>query len=325
MPYTHLTVVEREIISQMLFAGHSKRTIALAINRHHSTVYRELNRNADATAKTFYFAGRAELEAKQRRRLARANTRKLDDPSLLSIVKDGLRKYLSPEQISETMKQRAKGDPACVVSHFAIYRWIERDKKNGGEYWKFLRQSRKKRRKKYGSKKRHLWSDKRKTIDQRPAVVARRTRVGDWEGDLMEGLNKKSYLLTLVERKTGFLLARRIPTRESTNVRKTIVQALRTIPPQFRKTLTLDNGTEFSDFLTLEKQLNLNVYFANPYCSWERGTNENTNGLIRQFAPKRTDFRDISHQLLASIANRINNRPRKRLNYQTPIQVLANS
>lgn len=322
MPYSHLTGEEREVISQMHYSGRRICEIAVAIDRHRSTVYRELKRNGNPTAKTPYFARRAEFKAKKRRRLAKEDApRKLDDPTLLERVKTGLRKFWSPEQIAGA----SQDDPSGCVSHFAIYRWIERDKRNGGEYWKYLRQSKKKRRKKYGSKSRHLWSEQRRPIEDRPKIVERRARIGDWEGDLMEGLDKKSYLLTLVDRKTRFLITRKIPSRESTHVRKTIVQALRNVGADSVKTLTLDNGTEFSNFPKIEEQLNIKVYFANPYCSWERGTNENTNGLIRQFAPKRTDFRKLSYQALAAIVKRINNRPRKRLNYQTPSQLFANS
>lgn len=323
MPYRHLTGECREIISQMYFSGKRIAEIAAAINRHRSTVYRELDRNGNAKAKTVYTCRRAVYLAKERRRLAKANApRKLDAPGLLGLVKEGLRKCWSPEQIAGWLKRMTKGDSTRCVSHFSIYRWLERDKKTGGEYWKFLRQARKKRRKKYGSKKRSLWSIKRRPIDERPSIVERRSRIGDWEGDLMEGLNKKSYFLTLVDRKSGFLIARRIPSRDSVNVRRTIVRVLRTLDPKHVKTLTLDNGTEFSDYLKIEEHLGIKVYFAKPYCSWQRGTNENTNGLLRQFAPKRTDFRNISHRSLANEVQRINNRPRKRLNYQTPTEVL---
>lgn len=321
MPYEHLNGDCREVISQMYFAGNRITEIALAIGRHRSTVYRELNRNGIRTSKTVYSCRRASGLAKERRRLAKANApRKLDDPGLLSLVKKCLRKCWSPEQISGWLREQAQ--IKFSVSHFAIYRWLERDKKSGGEYWKFLRQCSKKRRKKYGSSKRCLWSVDRRSIDLRPAVVEKRTRVGDWEGDLMVGLNQKSYFLTLVERKTGFLIARRISSRDSVNVRRAIVRAFRSVDSKHVKTLTLDNGTEFSDYFKIEEQLGIKVYFAKPYCSWQRGTNENTNGLLRQFAPKRTDFRTISHRALASEVQNINNRPRKRLNYQTPFDAL---
>ena len=160
------------------------------------------------------------------------------------------------------------------------------------------------------------------SIEDRPKVVDRRSRIGDWEGDLVEGKDRRAYLLTLVDRRTGYLLVSKVGSKKAHIVRDSSIRLLQKMKPAYRKTLTFDNGTEFSNFKQIESKAGMDVYFAHPYSSWERGTNENTNGLLRQYFPKGKDLRVLPPASLAAAAHRLNNRPRERLGYQTPAEVL---
>jgi len=162
-------------------------------------------------------------------------------------------------------------------------------------------------------------------IARRPAVVNRRSRFGDWEGDTILGLGRLSAIVTHVERKSGYLLAAKLDACKSKEVNRASKRLFGKLPDRLRKTLTLDNGKEFSSHEELSRVTGLKIYFAKPYAAWQRGTNENTNGLLRQFFPKRTDLRNVSQHQIAHAVRLINNRPRKRLGYRTPNEVLPNS
>ena len=163
----------------------------------------------------------------------------------------------------------------------------------------------------------------RVSIEQRPAKVDSRRRFGDWEGDTVHGAGHSGMIMTCVERKSGFLITSKMKDGTSARLNAAKERAFRIIPPKLRQTLTVDNGKEFAGHEQLSERLQLPIYFAHAYSSNERATNENTNGLLRQYFPKKTDFRDISHHALAHVTNRLNNRPRKRLNYLTPLEVLT--
>ncbi len=227
----------------------------------------------------------------------------------------------SPEAIAGRLRVDYPDDKTMRISPETIYRWIYRDSRNKGNLHHHLRRCHKYRRrqKRYGSGRRFIPG--RISIDLRPPIVATRERFGDWEGDTMEGSKGSGGLATHVERKCRYLLAAKLTDKKAVTMTQESIRHFKKIPSVLRQTLTLDNGKEFSQFKELEKRTGLKVYFADPYAAWQRGTNENTNGLLRQYFPKGTDFRNISEKEIAIVVKKLNNRTRKCLNYQTPYEV----
>lgn len=233
-------------------------------------------------------------------------------------VEEKLRLDWSPEQISGWMKRYEKD----TVSHESIYQYVYADKRAGGDLYKHLR-CQKKYRKRYGSKDRRGKIPNRVSIEQRPEVVEERERIGDWEADTIIGNRKKQAIVTLVERKSRFTLMEKVERRTAVATEKAIVCLWQPYQPRTH-TVTFDNGKEFSNHQEIAQQLQADMYFAHPYASWERGTNENTNGLIRQYFPKGSDFSSITNDQLAFVRERLNTRPRKCLDFQTPLMVFSN-
>jgi len=312
----HLTMEEREIISQMRSARRKPATIARRLRRHRSTICRELARNCQRGS---YSAIRAGRWSEQRRR-QRPLVRKLDRPKLCAEVCRGLENYWSPDQISGRLRRDHPRARSCRVSHETIYEWV-RQHADRTHWESFLRfgGKRRKRRDRRGKIPRTV------EIDRRPAVVNYRSRYGDWEGDTVIGARRQSAVLTHVERKSGYLLAAKLTARRSAAVNRASKRLFAPIPAQLRRTLTLDNGKEFASHEQLAHWIGMPVYFAQPYAAWQRGTNENTNGLLRQFFPKGTDLRPVTHRQLGRVVDRINDRPRKRLRYRTPSEVFQNT
>ena len=327
MPYRHLTAEEREVISQMHFAGYSQAAIGRQLGRDKGTISRELARNGeqyDDHTPVRYNAFWAQRKSVMRRQDSRRQLpRKLTSHRrLFGYVKGKLKKKWSPEQIAGRLRREFRRDRTMQISHQTIYAWVWQDKAAGGSYFKHLRWSRKKRRKKYGSQLHKLKIRDRVSITRRPPAVDDRRRYGDWEGDTMQGNDRRGYLLTQVERKSGYVLIRKLSHCNSAHVNRASIDSLNRIPQRYRKTMTFDNGTEFYRFKTIEHRTGLKIYFAQPYCSWQRGTNENTNGLIRQFFDKRQPLTNVAHQAVARVQKMLNNRPRKRLNFRTPAEAL---
>jgi IS30 family transposase len=210
------------------------------------------------------------------------------------------------------------------VSHETLYQRIYADKRQGGELWRNLR-CQKQRRKRYasGASRRGRIPDRR-PISQRPPAVETRSRVGHWEGDTLIGAGRQQAIVSLVERKSGYCLLAHVPRKTSEAVKAAIVQSLSPIRARV-KTLTFDNGLEFAQHGEIDQALDSTSYFADPYASWQRGTNENTNGLVRQYLPKSRSFNTVTHKEIAMIMDRLNHRPRKRLNWKTPHQVFMQS
>lgn len=303
---TQLTMEERETISRMLASGGSPAQAAVALGRHKSTVYREIARNSVATG---YRAVSAHKMAAQRKRQRPLN-RKMDRPELREQVLGMLVQYWSPEQIAGRTRLN---NSRSLVSHQTIYTWLRLDE-NSNHWRQFLRQHGRKRR----GEERRGQIPKQVTIKDRPKIVDKRKRCGDWEGDTVRGSGCSEVIVTLVERKTGYMLAGKAKNRTAHSVGKRMADLFSGVPAEKRKTLTLDNGKEFANHETVSNKLGLPIYFARPYCSYERGTNENANGLLRQFVPKKSDLKQVSHQGLAHYVDMMNNRPRKRLGYKTP-------
>lgn len=311
---SQLIMEEREVISQMWFAGHSQRAIARRLRRSPSTISRELQRNSQQDG---YGAVAAQRQAEARRR-QRPLVRKMDRPAVNETVRAGLAQYWSPDQIAGRCRLEFPQDRERWLSPPLIYRWIRAQGELRPHWERFLR---------FGG--RRPKADRRGKIpagvliDGRPDVVNRRARYGDWEGDTIVGGRHRGGLVTLVERKSGFLRAAKVKDRQAPRVRHKIEHLLGNWPARLRRSMTFDNGKEFSDHERLGRRLDCAVYFAHAYCSWERGTNENTNGLLRQFFPKGTDFQEISHWEVAQRVDLLNGRPRQRLGYRTPQEVLA--
>jgi IS30 family transposase len=233
-------------------------------------------------------------------------------------VEDRIRKDHSPEQIAGRLKLEHPEDTSWHISHETIYQHVYARIKEGADLQAHLRQSGKKRKKRTAKKDNRGVIPNRVFIDKRPEIVDSKTQAGHWEGDTVEGGDKKGYILTYVERKTKYTLARRLANKSAENVVKASRGAFKDLPEAMKKTITLDNGKEFAKHEALAKVTGSTVYFAHPYHSWERGLNEHTNGKLRQYYPKKQPLDKLSSHDLAIKVRMLNNRPRKSLGYQTP-------
>lgn len=303
-----LTIREREQIAQFRSQGLSKAEIGRRLGRHRATIGRELTRNGDGTS---YWASDAHEKAQARRR---QRARKLDDPSLSAYVRRGLVRRWSPEQIAG--RSRREVAPRRL-SHSTIYRWIA-GQEHRSLWESLLRFGRRRREPETRGKLRA-----RTEISGRPAVVDERRRYGDWEGDTVVGQGRRGGLVTLVERKSGFALIAKIERLKARNVARQATRRFATLPPGLRHTVTFDNGKEFAEHERIARATGIDVYFARPYHAWERGCNESFNGLLRQFFPKGTDFSGTSPLEVKDVLDLLNDRPRKRLGYRTPREVLG--
>jgi len=313
--YKQLTEDDRIEIYAMMQAGFKQTHMAQRLEVATSTISRELGRN---TGQRGYRPKQAHRNTLHRRHHARKAVKMT--PETRSYIEEKLREDFSPEQIAATMKR----DPNWIgstVSHERIYQHLWQDKAVGGTLYQQLRiAGHKKKRKRYGKRDSRGKIPNRVGIEHRPKLVDRKKRIGDWEADTVIGKYHKGALVTLVERKSKFTVIGHVVRNTADAVGQQIVQRLR--PHKARvHTLTADNGREFAGHQCLAQKLQTDVYFAQPYHSWERGLNENTNGLIRQYFPKGTDLRNISEQQLRFVMDRLNHRPRKTLGFKTPHEV----
>jgi IS30 family transposase len=230
---------------------------------------------------------------------------------------------ISPRAIAGRLRRDHPADRAMRVSQQAVYRWVYRDAAEGGDLFAHLRRRHRKRRKqgRYGTGRGLIPG--RVSIAARPAIVGRRARFGDWEGDTLEGARGKGGLASLLERKSRFLLSAPLCDKSAAIMASKASRAFKRVPRHLRKTLTIDNGTEFAKFRTIEQQTGLAIFFADPYAAWQRGSNENANGLLRQYFPKGADLSAVSPSALASALHRLNHRPRKCLAYRSPHEVFS--
>lgn len=309
----HLTKDQRERISQMHFAGLSDAEIGRVLGRHRGTIGRELARNSVSGQ---YLAHRAQTLAEERRR-TRPRVRKVDRPETNAAVRKGLARRWSPDQIAGRLRREFPHQPQRWVSRMTIYRWIRRSPQRA--HWeRCLR---------FGS--RRPGPERRgkllatADIAGRPQVVDELRRFGDWEGDTIVGRGRRGGLVTLVERKSGFARVGLVRRLRSRNVTRAISRLSADLPSGLRHTLTLDNGKEFAGHRTIARRTELAIYFARPYHAWERGRNEHFNGLVRQYFPKGTDFARIGTSEVQHVLDQLNDRPRQRLRYRTPREVLS--
>ena len=306
--YKQLTLEQRYILYTLKQEKFSQREIAKRLSVNVSTVSRELRRNSGGNG----------YHPKQAHHLAMNRRVKCRKPSKLTsenirVINRYLRMDWSPEQISGFMKKSGEFE----ISHETIYKHIWLNKANGGYLYKHLRIKYRNRCKKYGTGKRVVIPNK-KSIDERPSIVEERSRIGDWELDtIMPGRGGKHILVTMVERRSRYTRIEKITSKDACATARGIIRALSSVKGKVF-TLTSDNGCEFFCHKLISKAIGAEYYFAHPYKAWERGLNENTNGLIRQYFPKKTIFEHLTRKDLVKVTNRLNNRPRKSLGYKTP-------
>ena len=322
MSHCHLTSRERFAIEQLLLYGLSYREIGRRLGRHHSTIGREFDRNASSRGGAIYIGDRGDRLALERRCRRRHQRRRGHRP-LWDYVCGGLRAGWSPEQISGRLRRDHPRSGKMRIAPETIYQWIFRDAAGGGELYAYLRRRHRKRRKqgRYGAGRGLIPG--RVSIHERPRRVDARRHYGDWEGDLVAGKQGSGGLVTLLERKSRYLSAAKLTSGKASSVAQSLTALLAPLPKRLRRTLTLDNGKEFAAFKTLEASTGIKVYFADPYSAWQRGSNENANGLLRQYIPKGCDMKAVSPDGLAEAVQTLNHRPRKCLGYKTPQEVMA--
>ena len=326
MKYKHLTVEEREKIQELLWQKASIRNIAIAIGRSPSSIARELKRNYPPEQKRY--APRLANERALAKRKSRGRTERLKNDQIRNYVIFHLKKRWSPEQISNTIKETINED----VSHEAVYQYVYAQIHRNGygelkpgkeDLRPYLRRRRKRRMKKGTRRCQRIFKPRGISIELRPSVVEKRFRLGDWESDTVESISHKPGINTLVERKSGLVLITKLSEKNSAATMAAIISRFNHLPQKVKQTITFDNGPENSNWKEIEKQTNVKTFFAHAYHSWERGTNENTNGLIRDYFPKKTDFTTISKEELLFVERELNTRPRKRLGWRTPLEVFS--
>jgi len=304
----HLTLVERECLWRLLKRKRSIAEIAGLLGRHRSTIYRGMARNSSAFGYRPEHAQRLHDE----RRRACGRRAKLSNTSLRLYVTERLMKAWSPDQIAGRLRREYSNRPEQHLTAQTIYAWLRR---SAVRYSRWLR---------HGSPRPEKSGKKPECVRLRgrPDVINHRRRYGDWEGDTIIAARHRNGLLTLLERKSGLVKIEKVRDLRSETAMSACQRCLGKLPRSLRRSVTFDNGSEFSRYVILAEQLRLAVYFADPYSAWQRGANENINGLIRQYFPKGTDFANVTRRDAKRIEQLLNERPRRRFNYQTPIEVL---
>jgi transposase, IS30 family len=314
--YRQITVAERYTLSVLRRLGYSAAAIARELGRHRSTVGREVHRNATHHDGT-YRPQLADWYARGRRSRSRRNQR--FSAADFQLVGRFLEQQWSPEQVAGYLRRRRQ----LRISHETIYRHIWADKRQGGTLHTHLRGARKLCRKRYGQYDSRGRLAGKRPITARPVLVETRQRIGDWEADTILGAEGNRHcLLSMVERKTGYLVLGKLIARTTAEVNRRAAQLIQRQPHPVR-TITTDNGTEFHGYAAIEAKTRARFYFATPHHAWERGTNENTNGLVRQYVPRRASMAHLTQQDCNAIARTLNQRPRKRLGYRTPEECYA--
>ncbi|MBI2644164.1 MAG: IS30 family transposase [Candidatus Wildermuthbacteria bacterium] len=309
----HITDSQRNEISVLKRAGHTQKDIARMLGKDPSAISRELQRNKSDAGR--YLARGAKLKTKERRIQANKRFKKIEhNTKLRKYVVKKLKKYLSPEQIAG---QWTKSHQNQRIGKDTIYKFVYGKRK---DLVKYLRCQKGKYRRRYGTRIREKQREesKKRRIDVRPEIINLRQRIGDWEGDTVKGSGRSGHIITYVERKSGYLVAGEAENATAENINAFTMGEFNKIPRGKRLSITYDNGSEFAGYATIEQKTGMTAYFAFPYHSWERGTNENTNGLVRQYFPKGTDFTDASLSAIREAEQRLNSRPRKTLGFYTP-------
>ena len=313
MLYSHLTIEERYQINAYKRAGYKNYEIAKEINVHPSTITRELQRNSGPRSGIYFPVG-ADNYANERSKVQAGNANRILDEEVKDLIIKYIKMDYSPEQTSAVLKIRHN----ITYSLVSIYKFIDRDRVNKGKLYTHLRQHGK-RRVKYGNKYKGRIKD-RVSISQRPEVVNDKARIGDFEADTIIGGGKKGAIITIVDRKSMYLKMSNPTSKKADETAQRLIHLLKPFKHKIH-TITTDNGFEFSDHKTVSKSLKCDYYFCHPYSSWERGLNENINGLIRQYIPKGSSFDKLTKKEIKRIEDILNHRPRKSLNWKTPYEV----
>ena len=309
MKYNHLSQNERYQIFSLMKAGLNCTQIANNLGRSKSTISREIRRNKGGRG---YRPKQAD-RLPQERSIGSRNARRIE-PHVLKAAFERISEQLSPEQVAAELP----------ISHEALYQHIYVNKADGGLLWKNLRSQKKKRKRYAGGTDRRGQIPGRRPIHERPADVETRRTVGHWEGDTVIGAGHKQAIVTLVERRSGYARLMKVSHKTSKQVADAVIKKLRSINAGV-KTITFDNGKEFAEHARIDEALGSKTYFADPFSSWQRGSNENFNGLLRQYIPKKRPLSTVTDEELKMIEERLNNRPRKRLRFKTPNQVFHES
>lgn len=309
MTYSRLNYSKRCQLAAFYKAGYLQKDIAAEIGVSESTISRELKRNLRSNGK--YCPDTAQKNSELRREQLKKPFKITEQ--IKRFIEDKVKQEWSPEQISGYAKKKS----LFHVSHELIYQFLLRDKQTGGELYLHLSHKHKRYRKRYGGLKRSGPIKNRRFIDERPSIIDEKGRVGDWEVDTIIGKNYKQAIVSIVERKTKYTLLKKIEKKNSDSVLVALTKMLASIKKNVLS-ITADNGSEFAKHEEISKEIEVDFYFDDPYSSWERGLNENTNGLIRQYIKKDSSLTRINEQYLTDIQDKLNNRPRKSLNYKTP-------
>jgi IS30 family transposase len=317
MNYRQLIPEERYMLAALRRQGLNQAEIARSLGRHRSTVCREVRRNS-TRADGHYRAFTAQERTNGRRSRSRRNRRFSAED--FALIDELLRRQWSPEQVSGYLRRAG----LLAISHETIYRHVWRDKKQGGLLYTHLRGARKRRRKRYGAYDSRGRLAGKRLISERPAEVESRERAGHWEADTVMGAGSKDCVVTLVERKSGLVLVGKLADRTADSLSRRVTRLIGRHAGRV-ETVTADNGTEFHDYRRVEGRTGVTFYFARPYHSWERGSNENANGLLRQYLPKGVSMAGLSQHQCNAIARKLNTRPRKRLGFRTPLECFNES
>ena len=312
MKYKQLTLEKRYQISALIKVGLNQKNIAIEIGVHPSTISREFKRNSHVIR-----GYNAEFAQVQSVKVERAKKKRFSlTKSIEKYIRAKLKQDWSPEQIAGRMKL----DTGVSVVHETIYRYIYSNKANGGKLYKLLRHKNKKYHHRSNDYRSRGTIIDRVMIDKRPKIVEKKSRIGDWEIDTVVGKDHKGFLVTVVDRKSKFTLIKNVISKHAEVVAQALIEMMTPLK-NITHTITSDNGKEFALHKNISAALDTDFYFANPYHSWERGLNEHTNGLIRQYLPKKSVFIGVSKEEILMIQNRLNHRPRKVLGYKTPYEV----
>ena len=316
-PYNHITYEERRVIQKLLYSRTAKTEICELLQRDESTIYRELKRN-----KTYGYHYKDAHEKACKRK--NKKKRKPDKNGILRlIICTLLIEKNSPEVISYYLKQMFPDEPSMHLSHESIYQWIYEQRDENGAFLltQYLFTKRKRRQIRSNIYKSRKADIRKCSIHDRPQAANEKTEYGHLEGDLIESTGKDAYMLTLVDRKYKYVWGLPLFSKDSETVSRAVIEALSDLPDSYVRTITFDNGTEFSAYKNIEESLQCKVYFADPYCSWQRGLVEHINSRIRQYLPKKKSFSYLTDEILYAI----NSRPRKSIGWQTPIELLENT
>lgn len=319
MSYTHITSNQRNELSALLTANVKQSKICEILNKDRTTIWREKQRGK-ANTQSGYSAKVAKKNAHQNRINSNKRFKKIKNSKWIrNYVVKKIKSYWSPEQIAGRIKKLWPDDKSRHVGKDTIYKYIYKERK---DLVKYLRCQKGKYRRRYGTRIREKQREKlkKRRIDKRPEIVEQRGRIGDWEGDTIVGTDRQ-HILTHVERKSGVLLADKLGRGLAEITRQKTIERFNKLDSNKKYTITYDNGSSFSEHELTEKESRIVIYFANPYHSWERGSNENANGLLRQFFPKKTSFATVTQEQIEKAVKLINNRPRKRHNYATPREI----